>query len=66
MKFAVGPTLIACPVCQNTTFDLDYRQLNSRGASFFGLDWANRNAAILVCKHCTHISWFMNEPQRVE
>jgi hypothetical protein len=25
------------------------------------MDWANRNATILVCDRCTHISWFMNE-----
>lgn len=64
MRFRVGDTAIVCPCCQNNTFDKDYRQLNSRGATFFGFDWANRNAAILVCKQCTHIMWFMSDPQQ--
>jgi len=62
VRFHAGGAAIACPCCQNDTFDKDYRQLNSRGATFFGLDWANRNATILVCRRCTHISWFMSEP----
>lgn len=63
MKFRAGNSPIICPCCQNNTFDKDFRQLNSRGATFFGLDWANRNATILVCQNCTYIAWFMNEPQ---
>ncbi|WP_256760292.1 hypothetical protein [Cohnella sp. WQ 127256] len=62
MKYIAGGASIVCPCCQNDTFDKDYRQLNTTGLSFFGLDWANKNATILVCKRCTHISWFMKEP----
>ncbi len=65
MKYKAGDSLLVCPCCRNDTFDKDYRQLNSRGATFFGVDWANKNAAILICRHCTHISWFMNEPSEV-
>ncbi|MFC4306120.1 hypothetical protein [Cohnella boryungensis] len=64
MRFRAGGVIIVCPCCQNDTFDKDYRQLNSRGATFFGLDWANRNAVLLTCRRCTHISWFMSEPQQ--
>jgi len=63
MRYRAGGAPIACPCCGNDTFDLDFRQLNTSGLSFFGLDWANKNAAILVCKRCTHISWFMEEPR---
>jgi len=62
MRYKVGGVQLACPCCQNDTFDKDYRQLNSRGATFFGFDWANKNAAILVCKRCSYISWFMEDP----
>ncbi|MGO4543161.1 hypothetical protein, partial [Paenibacillus sp. 2TAB19] len=57
--------MLRCPCCQNDAFNKDYRQLNSRGATFFGVDWANKNATILVCQRCTYISWFMNEPKAV-
>jgi len=63
MRYSADGAAIVCPCCRNDTFDKDYRQLNSRGATFFGLDWANRNATILVCQRCTYISWFMSEPR---
>ena len=66
MKYKAGRASIICPCCQNDTFDKDYRQLNSRGATFFGIDWANRNATILICQNCTDIAWFMREPESVK
>lgn len=62
MKYTIADVHITCPCCKNDTFDLDYRQLNTKGASFFNFDWANKNAAILVCHKCSHVSWFMDEP----
>ncbi|MFM1654230.1 hypothetical protein ACI7RC_19330 [Brevibacillus sp. B_LB10_24] len=62
MKYQAGGVPLTCPCCQNDTFDKDYRQLNTRGATFFGLDWANREAAILVCQRCSFIAWFMDDP----
>jgi len=66
MRYQAGDTDITCPCCQNDTFDKDYRQLNTKGATFFNLDWANRDATILICKKCTHISWFMKDPVSVK
>ncbi|BBI34082.1 hypothetical protein KCTCHS21_34810 [Cohnella abietis] len=62
MRYYAGGAPIICPCCQYDRFDKDYRQLNTSGASFFGFDWANKSAAILVCQRCTHISWFMKDP----
>jgi predicted nucleic-acid-binding Zn-ribbon protein len=62
MRYSAAGARITCPCCQNDTFNLDYKLLNTSGASFLGFDWANKNAAILICKRCTHISWFMKEP----
>lgn len=62
MQYEAGGTTIHCPCCQNDTFEKDYRQLNTKGATFFNLDWANRDATILICKQCYYISWFMYEP----
>ncbi|GKV64712.1 MULTISPECIES: hypothetical protein [unclassified Sporosarcina] len=63
MRYRTGDHRIVCPCCQNDTFDLDYRQLNTKAATLFNFDWANKEAAILVCQKCTHISWFMREPE---
>ncbi len=63
MQYYAGGVQIKCPCCGHDAFDKDFRQLNSRGATFFGLDWANRNATLLICQNCTHISWFMAEPE---
>lgn len=63
MKYKAGTAHLVCSCCQNDTFDKDYRQLNTKGATFFNLDWANRAATILICKQCSFISWFMHEPE---
>lgn len=64
MKYEIRNIKINCPICSNDTFDLDYRQLNTRAATFFNFDWANREVAILTCKNCTHISWFMDDVRK--
>jgi hypothetical protein len=66
MRYAAGGVQIVCPCCRHDMFDKDHRKLNSRAATFFGLDWANRNATILVCQRCSHIAWFMEEPVEIE
>ncbi|MFD2368694.1 hypothetical protein ACFSO0_01570 [Brevibacillus sp. GCM10020057] len=63
MQYVAGDTPVTCPCCKHDQFDKDYRQLNSRGATFFGLDWANKEAAILICQNCSYIMWFMKSPK---
>jgi predicted nucleic-acid-binding Zn-ribbon protein len=65
MQYHVGNTKIFCPCCRNDSFELDYRQLNTKGATFLGLDWANRSVAILICQQCSYISWFMADPMEI-
>lgn len=65
MRYKIKQIDIACPCCNNDRFDKDYRQLNTKGATFFNLDWANKDAIILVCKQCSYISWFMDEPEEI-
>jgi predicted nucleic-acid-binding Zn-ribbon protein len=64
VRYSACGAAIHCPCCRNDTFDLDHRQLNTAGMTFLGLDWANRQAAILVCKRCSHIMWFMDDPDK--
>ncbi len=30
--------------------------------TFLNLDWANRNATLLICTSCSHIEWFLEDP----
>ena len=53
---------VVCPHCGNTDFEKSSAQLNTAGLTFLGLDWANRSAKVFVCKNCSNIQWFLNEP----
>ena len=33
--------------------------------TLLGLDWANRSAHLLICTTCSHINWFIEEPEQV-
>jgi len=50
---------LRCPICSNNLFWTRRALLNTSVATFFNLDWANRNANCFVCSNCTHISWFL-------
>jgi predicted nucleic-acid-binding Zn-ribbon protein len=52
---------LKCPVCGNVNFWAKRVLLNTRLATFFDLDWANRSATCFVCSDCTHISWFLGQ-----
>lgn len=65
MRFTVKDVEIKCTICGHEHFDKDYRQLNTKGATLFNLDWANRDAIILVCDYCSHIEWFYSEVEEV-
>ncbi|MFN8241399.1 MAG: hypothetical protein U0X39_11720 [Bacteroidales bacterium] len=49
---------LKCPVCNNDLFRSKRVLLNTTMATFFGLDWANRNAICHVCTECGNIQWF--------
>lgn len=52
---------VECAHCGSVDFEQSTAQLNTAGLTFLGLDWANRNATILVCKECGHIEWFLSD-----
>lgn len=33
--------------------------MNTRGASFFNFDWANKGATNHVCERCGYVYWFL-------
>lgn len=55
---------LVCPICASETFVERRSLLNTRGFTFFGLDWANRAAVNYICATCGYIMWFLSEPAR--
>lgn len=66
LHFAAAGKQIACPHCGGTEFFSQTILLNTRGATFFNLDWLNRGATALTCRACSHIEWFREEPQSLD
>ena len=53
-----------CPHCEGRLFEIGTALLNTPGMTFFGLDWANRQAKVLTCTVCGHVSWFAERPPK--
>ena len=49
---------LACPVCRHSQFYTREYLLNTRAATFFNFDWANKAAQTYICEQCSHILWF--------
>jgi C4-type Zn-finger protein len=54
---------LACPVCRHTQFYTREYLLNTRAATFFNFDWANKSALTYICEQCGHILWFADETE---
>ena len=50
-----------CNVCNHDMFVYRESQLNTRLASFFDLDFANKKAHCYVCDNCSNIKWFIEK-----
>ena len=51
---------LECPVCGHRKFFTRKSLLNTRGLTFFNLDFANRSATNHICENCGYIYWFYN------
>lgn len=51
--------LLTCSHCGCERFYERSAQLNTAGATFLGLDWANQSARVYVCRDCGHLEWFL-------
>ena len=49
---------LECPVCKNNKFWTKETLMNTTGMTFFGLDWANKDAKNFICSNCTYVFWF--------
>ncbi len=52
---------ITCLQCKNPFFHKGKALLNTRGMTFFGLDWLDQAAVILICAECGFIHWFSKD-----
>jgi uncharacterized Zn finger protein (UPF0148 family) len=53
-----GGRLILCPVCGHDRFHQQRTLMNTRGAAFFNMTWADQGADTRICQRCTHVMWF--------
>ena len=49
----------SCTVCQGKLFADREVKLNTSGAEFLGVGWANQSAKGLVCQRCGYVHLFM-------
>ncbi len=59
-KHIVKGKELICSFCGHDEFFTRRTLMNTRGASFFNFDWANRDAQNYICAHCGYIFWFVN------
>lgn len=64
-RFEAGGRLVACGHCQGEVFHSREVLLNTRGLTFFNLDWLNRSATALVCAGCGLLQVFADPPTAV-
>lgn len=57
-RFEAGGREVFCPHCGRDVFESKEVLLNTRGLTFFKLDWLNRSATALVCVKCGLVQIF--------
>ena len=62
--FTAAEKLVSCPHCGGESFDERQAVVNTRGLTFFGLDWLDRGATVLSCTRCGLLQWYRVAPSR--
>ena len=57
-RFDAGGRTVVCTHCGHDLFESKEILLNTRGLTFFKLDWLNRSAMALVCANCGLVQLF--------
>ncbi len=58
-KRSMKGNALTCPICAGEEFWMRKTLMNTTGATFVGLDWANREAQNYICDNCGYILWFL-------
>ena len=64
-RFFAAEKLVVCPHCQGESFEEHAALVNTRGLTFFHLDWLDKGATVLACNRCGLVQWFRVRPERV-
>ena len=49
---------LACPICAGKDFEKRRGVMDTAGAAFFGMTWANRGCTELICRGCRYVMTF--------
>jgi hypothetical protein len=60
-EFQSGGLDIRCTQCGGTHFRRRKMLMNTRGLTYFNLDWLNKGAMALICKQCKMIQLFSED-----
>ena len=60
-RIGAGRHRFSCPVCAGSLFFDREIKLNTTGAEFFNLGWANESATGLVCQRCGYLHTFVSD-----
>ena len=60
-EFQSGGLDIRCTQCGGTHFRRRKMLMNTRGLTYFNLDWLNKGAMALICKQCRMIQLFSED-----
>jgi predicted nucleic-acid-binding Zn-ribbon protein len=60
IEVQVGARKLTCTVCGHQQFHERNSLLNTRAATFFKVDWANKEATNYICAQCGYIFWFLD------
>jgi hypothetical protein len=54
-----GSHQLTCPICGGQQFHSRKSLLNTRGLTFFNLDFFNKRANNYICAGCGYVFWFL-------
>ena len=60
VTIGAGRLRFACPACKGNLFYDRQIKLNTTGAEFFNMGWANESADGLVCQRCGYLHTFVS------
>ena len=63
-RYTAAGKAVVCTHCGDDSFDAQTAVVNTRGLTFFGLDWLDKGATVLACARCGLVQWFRTPPVR--
>ena len=60
-RYEIDGRPVKCPHCGNDLFWTRTTLMNTRGVTFLGFDWANKEAQNYICDRCGYVLWFLDK-----